>query len=62
MSLIPALGSKRQEDLCEFKASLIYGVSSRTALGLFTQRNPVLGKKINSLTELHLCDCEYILI
>ena len=29
--LIPALRRQRQEDLCEFKASLVYMVSSRTA-------------------------------
>jgi hypothetical protein len=37
--LIPALGWQRQADLCEFKASLVYRVSSRTARA--TQRNPV---------------------
>ena len=31
MSLIPALGSQRQVDLCEFKARLAYIVSSKTA-------------------------------
>ena len=36
--LIPAL--RRQRDLCEFQASLVYRVSSRTARA--TQRNPVL--------------------
>ena len=30
-TLIPALGRHRQVDLCEFKASLVYGASSRTA-------------------------------
>lgn len=39
MSLNPALERQRQEDLCKFKASLVYRVSSRT------QRNPVWGKK-----------------
>ena len=29
--LMPALGRQRQVDLCEFKASLVYRVSSRTA-------------------------------
>ena len=29
--LIPAHGRKRQVDLCEFKASLLYRVSSRPA-------------------------------
>ena len=37
--LIPALGRPRQADLCEFEASLVYRVSSRTARD--TQRNPV---------------------
>ena len=31
MPLIPALGRQRQVDLCDFKAGLIYRVSSRTA-------------------------------
>ena len=31
MPLIPALGRKRQEDLCEFKVSLVYKESSRSA-------------------------------
>ena len=31
MSLIPALGRQRQGDLCEFEASLVYILSSRTA-------------------------------
>ena len=38
--LIPVLGRQRQTDLSEFKASLIYRVSSRTSKA--TQRNPVL--------------------
>ena len=29
MPLIPALGRQRQVDLCEFKISLVYRVSSR---------------------------------
>ena len=31
MPLILVLGRKRQADLCEFKASLVYRASSRTA-------------------------------
>jgi hypothetical protein len=40
MPLIPALGRKRQRqaDLCEFKANLVYRVSSRTAKA--AQRDP----------------------
>ena len=30
-TLIPAFGSQRQADLCEFGASLVYKVNSRTA-------------------------------
>ena len=44
MSLIPALGRKRQVDLCKFKASLVYRVSSRTATTI-PQRNPVSEKQ-----------------
>ena len=40
MPLIPALGKQRQVDLCEFKASLVYQVSSRIARTV-TQRNHV---------------------
>ena len=43
MPLIPALGRQRQVHLCEFKASLVYGASSRKAKA--TQRNPVLKDK-----------------
>ena len=39
MPLIPALRKERREDLCEFEASLVYKMSSRTTV---TQRNPVL--------------------
>jgi hypothetical protein len=31
MPLIPVLGRQKQAELCEFEASLIYRVSSRTA-------------------------------
>ena len=44
--LIPALGRKRQVDLCEFETSLVYRASSRTA-GTVTQRNPVSNKNKN---------------
>ena len=39
MLLIPALRRQRQADLCEFKASLVYRVSSRAAKS--RQRDPV---------------------
>ena len=47
MPLIPALGRQRQEDLCEFEASLVYKASSRTARTV-TQRNPV-SKQTNTI-------------
>ena len=40
MPLIPALRRQRQVDFCEFEASLVYRVSSRTA-GAVTQRKSV---------------------
>jgi hypothetical protein len=40
---------KRQADLCEFKASLVYRVSSRIART--TQRNPVLNKTRTKQTK-----------
>jgi hypothetical protein len=45
--LIPALRRQRPWELSEFKASLVYRVSSRTAR--VTQRNPV--SKINQPTK-----------
>ena len=39
MPLVPAPGRQRQVNFCEFKASLIYRVSSRITKD--TQRNPV---------------------
>ena len=38
--LIPALGRQRKEDLCEFEASLVYRLSSKTARTV-KKRNPV---------------------
>jgi hypothetical protein len=40
MALILAPRSQRQEDICEFDASLVYKISYRTARA--TQRNPIL--------------------
>ena len=36
----PSAPEQRQADLCEFKATLVYRVSSRTARAV-TQRNPI---------------------
>jgi hypothetical protein len=41
--LIPALRRQKQADLCEFKASMVYRVSSWTDRA--TQRNPVSKNK-----------------
>jgi hypothetical protein len=40
---MPALGRQKQVEICEFEASLVHKVSSRTART--TQRNPVLTNK-----------------
>ena len=44
--LITTFRRKRQADLREFEASLVYKVNSRTSRAA-TQRSPVLGKKQN---------------
>ena len=41
--MIPAPRRQRQADFYDFKASLVYRVSSKTARA--TQRNPVLKRK-----------------
>ena len=43
MPLIPALRRQRQEDFCEFKANLVYKVSSR--ISSKATEKPCLGKK-----------------
>jgi hypothetical protein len=50
MPLILALRRQRQVDLYEFKASLIYKVSSKPARAV-TQRNPVSNKETNKQKE-----------
>ena len=50
MFLIPALRMQTQADLCEFTASLVYRVSSRT--GRAIQRHPALKEKQNK-TKKH---------
>jgi hypothetical protein len=46
---IPALGRQRQADLCEFKDTLVYRVSSRTATA--TQQNLSSNKQTNKQTN-----------
>ena len=60
MSLIPALGRQRQVDPLEFKANLVYRVSSRTARD--TQRNPILknqNRETKSWIPPHCADCSF---
>jgi hypothetical protein len=47
--LIPVLRRQRQMDVCEFKASLVYRVSSRIARAI--QRNPILKTKNKQKTS-----------
>ena len=49
MPLMPVRGRGRQMDLCEFKARLVYRVSSRTVKA--TQRNTVLKTNNNNKRE-----------
>ena len=60
MPLIPALGKQRQVDICEFKASLSYRVSSRTSQG-YTEK-PYLEKPtyIHTHTYIHMHTHIYI--
>jgi hypothetical protein len=44
----PSTTEQKQVDLCEFKASLVYRVSSRTDRD--TQRNPVMKNKNKQTT------------
>ena len=50
--LIPTLGRQRQIDLCEFAASLVYRVSSRTFRAI--QRNHVSKDEVRGWGELFL--------
>ena len=58
MPLIPALGRKRQVNLCEFSASLVYKSSSRTVSAV-TQRNPVLKKQNNNKKQTNKRKTQY---
>ena len=53
--LIPAIGSQRQEDFCEFEASLGYKASSRIAT--VAQRKPVSLATHPHLTQTYLLSC-----
>lgn len=49
--LILALGKQTQVEFCDFEASLVYAVSSRTARTAI-QRKPVLKKNQNNKTNV----------
>ena len=49
--LVSALKSKKQVDLCEFKANLVYGLSSRTSRA--TQRKTV--SKTKQTKKITMC-------
>ena len=50
--LIPAPGRQRQVELCEFQASLVYRVGSKTAR--VTQRNPILKQTSKQVKVCHM--------
>ena len=50
--LTPGLGRQKQEDFCEFKASLVYRVSFRTAKA--TQSNPVSTPPSKRVPSIHM--------
>ena len=49
-ALVLALGRQRRVELCEFKARLVYTVSSRTARTV-THKNPVSKNKQKKIEE-----------
>ncbi|EGW02222.1 hypothetical protein I79_021706 [Cricetulus griseus] len=49
MPLISALRRQRQEDLCEFEASLVYRVGARTTRAVI-QTKPVLVYRVGART------------
>ena len=52
--LIPALSRQRQEDLGEFKASLVYKMGSRTARAVTQRKPPRISFSSGRWTEIHL--------
>jgi hypothetical protein len=62
MPLIPTLGRQRQVDSSEYKATMVYRVSSRTARA--TQRNPVCQQSLEKTEKVdlknHVVDSMYI--
>jgi hypothetical protein len=52
MLLIPALRRQKQADLCEFEASLVYKMNSRTARAV--HRNHILENKKIKINEKNL--------
>ena len=58
--MIPALGRKRQADLCGFEASLVYKVSSRKEKQINKQTVPGLQLSSNLLIRAHLYEEEML--
>jgi hypothetical protein len=50
--LIPALGRQRRVDLCEFEASLVFIVSSRTAKAIQRETLSQKSKQANKQTKI----------
>ena len=60
MLLIPAFGRERQVNLCEFKDSVVYRVSSSTASAV-TQRNLVFKRKTKQTNKKTFnCVCVFV--
>ena len=53
MPLIPALWRQKQADLCEFEASLVYRMSSRT--GSKATKKPYLKKEKKIISQIQAC-------
>ena len=60
MTLISALGRQRQANLHEFKASLVYRVSSRTARAI--QRYSVKNKNKNKTAHKSVLSRVYVIV
>ena len=61
--MILALGKQRQVDLCEFKASLVYKVSSRTAKATWRNlktRNKQTNKHTKKIKKTHTLFCFHL--
>ena len=57
-SLNPALRKQRHVDLCEFEASLVYSVSSRTARDVYMEK-PCLKKPNQTNNKMLWAQCAW---